>query len=120
MIRGLHHVQLSMPPGEDAVARAFYGDVLGLPEILKPANLARRGGVWFRLGGQELHVGVESAFRPAQRAHPAILVSELDSWRARLERHGHTPHEDEPLPGFRRFYVADPFGNRLELLEPEA
>jgi len=77
-----------------------------------------RGGVWFALGSQQLHLGVEADFRPAKKAHPAFLVRDIAGLRARLEQHGYAPYEDEPLPGYARFYVADPFGNRLELMEP--
>jgi catechol 2,3-dioxygenase-like lactoylglutathione lyase family enzyme len=79
-----------------------------------------RGGVWFKLGTQQLHLGVEKDFRPALKAHPAFLVNDLNGLRARLQQHGYVPYDDEPLAGYQRFYVADPFGNRLELLEPVA
>jgi catechol 2,3-dioxygenase-like lactoylglutathione lyase family enzyme len=114
----LDHLLLAMPPGKEAEARAFYGDLLGLPELKKPPNLEVRGGVWFKLGSQQLHLGVEKDFRPALKAHPAFLVRDLGGLRARLEQHGYAPYEDEPLAGYARFYIADPFGNRLELLEP--
>ena len=106
-----------MPRGKEAEARAFYGGLLGLPELKKPPNLEVRGGVWFALGTQQLHLGVEKEFRPAQKAHPAFLVSDLNGLRARLQQHGFAPYDDEPLEGYQRFYVADPFGNRLELME---
>jgi catechol 2,3-dioxygenase-like lactoylglutathione lyase family enzyme len=115
---GLDHLQLAMPAGREAEARAFYGELLGLPELKKPPHLQVRGGVWFALGSQQLHLGVEKDFRPAQKAHPAFLVNDLGDLRTRLAQHGYAPYEDEPLAGFKRFYVADPFGNRLELLEP--
>jgi catechol 2,3-dioxygenase-like lactoylglutathione lyase family enzyme len=114
---GLDHLLLAMPRGQEAAARAFYSGLLGLPELQKPANLAARGGVWFALGSQQLHLGVEKEFRPALKAHPAFLVRDLAALRARLVQHGYAPYEDEPLEGFQRFYVADPFGNRLELME---
>ncbi len=114
----LDHLQLAMPRGREAEARAFYGDILGLRELTKPANLAVRGGVWFQLGTQQLHLGVEGDFRPAKKAHPAFLVHNLAGLRARLEQSGFEPYEDEPLDGYERCYVADPFGNRLELMEP--
>jgi catechol 2,3-dioxygenase-like lactoylglutathione lyase family enzyme len=114
----LDHLQLAMPRGREAEARAFYGDILGLRELTKPANLAVRGGVWFQLGTQQLHLGVEGDFRPAKKAHPAFLVHNLAGLRARLEQSGFEPYEDEPLDGYQRCYVADPFGNRLELMEP--
>jgi catechol 2,3-dioxygenase-like lactoylglutathione lyase family enzyme len=114
----LDHLQLAMPRGREAEARAFYGDILGLRELTKPANLAVRGGVWFQLGTQQLHLGVEGDFRPAKKAHPAFLVRDLAGLRARLTQSGFAPYEDEPLDGYERCYVADPFGNRLELMEP--
>ncbi len=117
---GLDHLQLAMPPGREADARAFYCGILGLTELEKPPNLAARGGVWFALGSQQLHLGVEQDFRPARKAHPALLVRDLRGMRARLEQHGFSPYHDEPLAGYERFYVADPFGNRLELMEPVA
>lgn len=117
-IIGLDHVQIAMPRGAEALARQFYGDLLGLTEIAKPENLARRGGVWFALGDRQLHLGGEEPFQPARKAHPAFRVAGLESLRDRLLAAGHTPVEDEPLPGYRRFYLADPFGNRLEFLEP--
>jgi catechol 2,3-dioxygenase-like lactoylglutathione lyase family enzyme len=113
----LDHLQLAMPAGKEAEARAFYGGLLGLPELKKPPNLAVRGGVWFALGTQQLHLGVEKEFHPALKAHPAFLVNDLNGLRARLQQHGYAPYDDEPLDGYQRFYVADPFGNRLELME---
>lgn len=106
-------MQLAMPPGGEARARAFYADVLGLKEVPKPANLAGRGGVWFEPG---VHLGVEADFRPARKAHPALEVEDLATLRQRCEEAGFPPLDDEPLPGYDRFYVYDPFGNRLELL----
>ncbi len=117
-IIGLDHVQLAMPPGQESLARQFYSGVLGLVEEPKPANLARRGGVWFRGGSLRLHLGVESDFRPARKAHPALLVTGLAALADRCRAAGHPPTTDEPLDGFDRLYVSDPFGNRLELLEP--
>ena len=117
-ILGLDHVQLAMPAGQEDVARAFYTGVLGLVEEAKPTNLLARGGVWFRGGALRLHVGVEPEFRSARKAHPAILVRGLADFEARCAAAGFTPVTDEPLEGFDRFYVFDPFGNRIELLEP--
>jgi catechol 2,3-dioxygenase-like lactoylglutathione lyase family enzyme len=117
-IHGLHHLQLAMPRSGEDSARAFYAGVLGLREIPKPANLARRGGVWFELGALQLHLGVEDDFRPAKKAHPAILVEDLTAIIERCRQAGVPVVTDEPLPGFERVYVADPFGNRIELLEP--
>lgn len=114
----LDHVQLAMPPGREDDARAFYGALLGLTEIPKPANLARRGGVWFRVGSRQLHLGVEADFREARKAHPAFRVDDLSALRLALERAGIPPIDDEPLAGYDRFYASDPFGNRLEFLQP--
>ena len=117
-IVGLDHVQLAMPAGGETAARSFYVGVLGLVEEPKPPNLAMRGGAWFRGGELRLHLGVEADFRPARKAHPAILVRGLASIVARCEAAGFPPVTDEPLDGFDRVYVFDPFGNRIELLEP--
>ncbi|MCI4346320.1 MAG: glyoxalase [Thermoplasmata archaeon] len=117
--RAIHHVQLSIPEGGEAAARKFYGGLLGLEELPKPPRLAARGGVWFRVGPQELHLGVEATFVPARKAHPALQWSGLAALREELTEGGVLVREEEPLPGFRRFYVDDPFGNRLEFLEPE-
>jgi catechol 2,3-dioxygenase-like lactoylglutathione lyase family enzyme len=114
----LEHVQLAMPLGGEALARAFYGGVLEIPEIPKPPNLAKRGGCWFERGGLKIHLGVESEFRPARKAHPALLVVDLQTLVARLKSAGHRVVEDEPLEGYHRVYVDDPFGNRIELMEP--
>lgn len=120
MIDGLDHVQLAMPAGQEDAARAFYGAVLGMQECPKPAHLAVRGGVWFVSGTARLHLGVEAEFRPARKAHPALLVRDLVAMRERCEAAGFPPVDDAPLPGYARFYVFDPFGNRLELLMPAA
>jgi catechol 2,3-dioxygenase-like lactoylglutathione lyase family enzyme len=110
-----------MPAGGEDVARAFYGGLLGLPEVPKPPHLAARGGVWFERGGAlRLHLGVERPFAPARKAHPAFLVAALAILRGRLEAAGCHVLDDEPLPDFARCYVDDPFGNRIELLEPLA
>jgi catechol 2,3-dioxygenase-like lactoylglutathione lyase family enzyme len=114
---GLHHVQLAIPPGAEDAAVTFYGGVLGLEQVAKPAALAGRGGVWFRSGGLELHLGVEDDHRPSAKAHPAMLVEGLEDLRARLAASGHEAVDDVDLPGLRRCHVRDPFGNRLELLE---
>lgn len=118
MITGLHHVQLTMPTGEEAAARAFFVDVLGMTELEKPPTLARRGGAWFRSGGLELHLSVEHDFRPARKGHPGILVENVDAVAERIATTGQKVNWDEEFPGFRRFYAYDPFGNRLEFLEP--
>jgi len=114
----LHHVQLAMPRGAEETARAFFGGVLGMAEIAKPPVLAARGGVWFRAGGLELHLGVEDDFRPARKGHPGIHVTDLDELVGRLRAAGQQVTRDGDFPGFRRSYAHDPFGNRLEFLEP--
>lgn len=118
LLTGIHHVQLAAPPGSEPIMREFYGRVLGLPEVPKPPELAARGGVWFRSPGIEIHIGIEENFQPARKAHPGILVGDLDAMAERLRAAGHQIRPDDLLPGFRRFYVDDPVGNRLELLEP--
>lgn len=118
-LAGLHHVQLAAPPGAEPVMRAFYAGTLGLTEVAKPAALADRGGVWFQGPGIEVHIGVEDGFRPARKAHPGILVRDLDALADRLRAAGRDVRPDGLLPGFRRFYADDPVGNRLEFLEPE-
>lgn len=120
LIAGIHHVQLAAPPGSEPAMRDFYTATLGLAEVPKPAALAARGGVWFRGPGIELHIGVEEGFRPARKAHPGILVRDLDALADRLRSAGHDVRPDDLLPGFRRFYADDPAGNRLEFLEPVA
>ena len=112
------HVQLAMPPGGEALARAFFGDLLGIPEVPKPPELAKRGGCWFERDGLKIHLGVEKDFRPARKAHPALEVRDLPRLIERLKGRGCVVKEDEPLEGYLRVYVDDPFGNRIELLEP--
>jgi len=117
---GLHHVQLAMPQGEEATAVAFYEGLLGIPEVDKPENLAGRGGCWFETESTRIHLGVEENFTPARKAHPAMLVNDLAAMKEYLETAGIEIVVDQPLPGFERFYIYDPFGNRLELLEPHS
>lgn len=114
----IEHVQLAMPSGMENEARAFYRDLLGIPEVPKPPHLAKRGGAWFERGALKIHLGVEADFRPARKAHPALLVDDLDALVARLKASGVKVIDDEPLEGYARVYVADPFGNRIELMEP--
>jgi catechol 2,3-dioxygenase-like lactoylglutathione lyase family enzyme len=112
----LDHVQIAIPPGAEAACRAFYVGVLGMTELAKPAELARRGGLWVRSGAVEIHLGVEAEFRPARKAHPGIVVADIDALAARLERSGHAPLWGEAIAGVRRFFTADPLGNRLEFI----
>ena len=118
MLYGIHHVQLAIPAGGEPLARAFYGAQLGLDEVDKPPQLAARGGVWFERGPVRVHLGIEDPFHPALKAHPAFLVSDLPALRARLDAAGQGYRSDDALPGYDRIFVADPFGNRIELLEP--
>jgi catechol 2,3-dioxygenase-like lactoylglutathione lyase family enzyme len=106
-----------MPAGKEAEARAFYEGVLGIPEVPKPPNLVSRGGCWFERGAVKVHLGVESDFRPARKAHPAFLVENLPALIETITRAGCVVTTDEPLQGYDRVYVHDPFGNRIELLE---
>jgi catechol 2,3-dioxygenase-like lactoylglutathione lyase family enzyme len=114
---GFDHVQLAMPRGGEAEARRFYGGILGMTELAKPPELAIRGGAWFSDGSVQLHLGIDPGFTPAQKAHPALVVRGLDAYVARA-RAGRCPIvDDDPLPGWRRIFLNDPFGNRLELME---
>jgi catechol 2,3-dioxygenase-like lactoylglutathione lyase family enzyme len=118
-ILSLHHVQLAMPSGEEDKARDFYAHALGLTEVEKPTAQKKRGGCWFEAGPVRIHLGVEQGFRPARKAHPALLVDNLAKLARRLEQAGYPARPEEPLPGYHRLYVDDPFGNRIELLEVE-
>lgn len=115
---GLDHVQIAAPSGCEDAARRFFGGLLGLPEIEKPPRLRDRGGVWFGLGAQQLHVGVQEPFAPALKAHPALRVAagRLETVEQRLSSAGVPVTWDEALAGERRFYTEDPWGNRIELL----
>jgi catechol 2,3-dioxygenase-like lactoylglutathione lyase family enzyme len=116
-ITGFDHIQIAIPRGVDDEARAFYGGVLGLEEVPKPAVLAVRGGLWFQCGAQQLHLGVEDDFRPAKKAHPGMLVEGIDALMTALRTAGYEPTVAETLGKTRRIFVHDPFGNRIELLE---
>jgi len=107
-----------MPPGMENEARAFYHGLLGIPEVPKPPHLAKRGGAWFERESLKIHLGVEADFRPARKAHPALLVANLEALIARLKEHNVEVIDDDPLQDYLRVYVADPFGNRIELMEP--
>ena len=116
-VYALDHIQLAMPAGEEARARDFYAGLLGLEEIAKPPELAGRGGAWFSNGAVSLHLGVEPDFRPARKAHPALLVEGLTAFVARLEIAGYPMKRDVQFAGYDRIHVSDPFGNRIELME---
>ncbi len=115
----LHHVQLTMVDGQEDTARRFYGELLGLAEVAKPPVLAARGGAWFRGPTIEIHLGVEDPFRAAEKAHPGIRVGDIEGLAEALLAAGHGVLWDDDFPGHRRFYTNDPFGNRIEFLQPE-
>jgi catechol 2,3-dioxygenase-like lactoylglutathione lyase family enzyme len=117
-VRQLDHVQLAMPAGREHEARAFYEGVLGIPEVVKPEHLARRGGCWFERAPLKVHLGVEEDFVAARKAHPAFIVDGLRELATNLQRAGYHVWKDQPLEGYDRLYVDDPFGNRIELMEP--
>ena len=119
MVEGLDHVQLAMPCGGEERARAYFAGLLGLAELEKPPALAGRGGVWFALpDGRQLHLGVEEPFRANAKAHPAFGCGDLDGLASRLTEGGYAARWDEELAPRRRFYTEDPFGNRVEFIEP--
>jgi catechol 2,3-dioxygenase-like lactoylglutathione lyase family enzyme len=118
LVEALHHVQLAMPAGGEVRAREFYQGLLGIPEIPKPPSMAARGGCWFERGELRVHLGVEAEFRPARKAHPAFVVTGLTVLASRLRAARHECREDRELAGYDRIFVDDPFGNRIELLEP--
>ena len=113
----IDHVQLAMPPDGDAAARHFYGEVLGFVEVPKPEAMRARGGMWFQAGPVQIHLGVEPGMRPSVKAHPALVVTDLDGWRARLVGAGFAWKDADEIPGTRRGHTLDPFGNRIELIE---
>ena len=117
MLTRLDHIQLAMPPDQEATARAFYVDLLGLTEVAKPAPLVPRGGCWFEGQGIGLHLGVQADFIPARKAHPAFCVTDLGELKVRLEGAGYEIVVDDTLPEVARFYAADPFGNRIEFIQ---
>jgi catechol 2,3-dioxygenase-like lactoylglutathione lyase family enzyme len=117
---GLDHVQIAAPIGGEAEARRFFGEICGMTELPKPPEMAKRGGCWFACGAQQIHIGVEADFRAAKKAHPAIRLADEASFLALAERlaaHGvAVKHDTEMEPEVRRFFAADPWGNRLELV----
>jgi len=117
---GLDHVQVAIPPDSEGDCRSFYVGLLGMTEIPKPPALAARGGLWLQAGAQQLHLGVEADFRPARKAHPALLSDNLDGLAARLTEAGHAVTWDDLIEGRRRLFVSDPLGNRIELVEAGA
>lgn len=117
-ILSIDHVQIAMPASAEESARAFYMGVLGFIEIPKPAELAKRGGVWLQSENVQLHLGIEQDFHPARKAHPAFIVNDLNSLITKAQNAGYeTDTGQPPLDGFKRAHVFDPFGNRIELME---
>lgn len=116
-VAALDHVQLAMPAGREADAEAFYRDVLGMSVLAKPEPLAARGGRWFGCGAAQVHLGVEHGFTPARKAHPALRIEGFDDLVEKLEEVNANWRWDEDIPGVRRLYVDDPFGNRIELID---
>jgi catechol 2,3-dioxygenase-like lactoylglutathione lyase family enzyme len=112
----IDHVQLAMPKGEEALARAFYSGVLGMREVVKPDLLAKRGGAWFESGAVQLHLGVEDDFRPAKKAHVALRVARCDDLKGKLKSAGHVVRENDAIAGISRFFTDDCFGNRIEFV----
>ncbi len=117
-VNRLEHVQLAMPAGREDEATAFYEDLLGIPRVPKPAHLAARGGCWFESAELKVHLGVDSDFHPATKAHPAFIVGDVGALAREIATAGYDVVDDEPLDGYERVYVFDPFGNRIELMEP--
>lgn len=116
-VRRLDHILLAMPAGRESEARKFYQGILGISEATKPSELAARGGCWFEDGELKVHLGVEKNFAPARKAHPAFIVDDLAALTSALVQAGFPISHDEPLEGYDRIFVHDPFGNRIELME---
>jgi predicted acetyltransferase/catechol 2,3-dioxygenase-like lactoylglutathione lyase family enzyme len=119
MLKRVHHVQITIPKGAEAAARLFYCGVLGLPEIEKPESLKGRGGFWVLLGDVQIHLGTEDGVdRTLTKAHIAYQVADVANWREKLMAHNIQMAESVPLPGYDRFEFRDPFGNRVEFIQP--
>lgn len=119
MIQRLHHVLVTIPKGQETAARAFYCDVLGFKEIVKPASLQGRGGFWLEIADQQLHIGTEDGVdRTLTKAHLAYQVDDIQAWVTKIEAQGITIGDSVPIPGFERFEIRDPFGNRIEFIQP--
>ncbi len=116
----LDHVQLAIPAGGEDQAIAFYEGLFGIKQVSKPPHLAKRGGCWFEDGDLKVHLGVDATFHPATKAHPAFIVDDVRQLAARIAAVGHRVSDDEPLDGYDCVYAYDPFGNRLELMQPFA
>lgn len=115
--KAIDHIQLAAPKGGEDKARTFFNGILGFTEVEKPEELKKRGGVWFEFGNYQVHIGIEEPFSPAKKAHPAFEIENIEAFTEHLKMHGIDIIKDDNLPGAKRFYVDDPFGNRLEILE---
>ena len=116
-IIGLDHIQLAMPQAGEDKARAFFADILGLEEVPRPEALRANGGCWFEGGSAQIHLGVETPFTPARKAHPALLVDDLNALITELSEAGINFTHGKPIAGYRRGDINDPFGNRIELIQ---
>jgi catechol 2,3-dioxygenase-like lactoylglutathione lyase family enzyme len=114
---GLHHVQLAIPRGAEDTARRFFGELLGWPEIDKPEPLRQRGGMWFRCGAHEIHIGLEEPHVPAKKAHPAVAIDDIDALQRHLEQRGVAVRPEATVLGMRRIAIDDPFGNKIEFIQ---
>ena len=117
IFKAIDHIQLAAPKGSEDTARKFFKNILGFEEVEKPEELKKRGGVWFEFGNYQIHIGIEEPFYPAKKAHPAFEIENIEELKKHLVTNGIDVIEDDKLPGAKRFYISDPFGNRMELLE---
>lgn len=115
--KSIDHIQLAAPKGSEDTARHFFKDILGIDELEKPEELKKRGGVWFQFANHQIHIGIEEPFYPAKKAHPAFEIENIEALKIHLNKNGIQVIEDENLPGAKRCFISDPFGNRLEFLE---
>ncbi|MEB2494621.1 VOC family protein [Peribacillus frigoritolerans] len=117
IFKSIDHIQLAAPKGSEETARKFFKNILGFDEVEKPEELKKRGEVWFEFGNYQIHIGIEEPFYPAKKAHPAFEIENIEELKKHLVTNGIDVIEDDKLPGAKRFYIYDPFGNRMELLE---
>ncbi|MBL3644989.1 VOC family protein [Bacillus sp. RHFB] len=117
IFKSIDHIQLAAPKGSEETARKFFKNILGFDEVEKPEELKKRGGVWFEFANYQIHIGIEEPFYPAKKAHPAFEIENIEELKKHLVTNGIDVIEDDKLPGAKRFYISDPFGNRMELLE---
>ena len=113
----IDHIQLAAPKGSEDIVRKFFQDTLGLDEVEKPESLKKRGGLWFQFGNHQIHIGIEEPFYPAKKAHPAFAIENLEALKQHLLTNGIDVTDDDRIPGVKRFFISDPFGNRMEFLE---